>query len=309
VSPNGNLVFVTNKNSDSVSVYNAASGNPTIVTTVLLAAGAQPTGIAYSPNGGQVFVANRGNNTVTVLDGASFGVVSTPNLVNLQAPLGIAINSRGSTAYIAQLSPPGVREIGGLRVVTVLRTGNGIGEVRSSDSRILCGTACQAEFPQGTVTLTASPGSSSSFGGWSGDCNGFSTTVNFNLTTNATCQAHFNSVAPPPSQQTQGQQPGCFIATAAYGSDMAREVAVLRQFRGEWLMTNAAGRAFVRMYYRNSPPVADLIRESDGARAAVRGVLLPIVWSIENPAAALSFFLFSLLLGAGLRLRSRAARP
>jgi hypothetical protein len=256
-----------------------------------------------------VFVANRGNNTVTVLDATSFGVVSTPNLVNLHAPLGIAINSRGSTAYIAQLSPAGVREIGGLRVVTVVRAGNGIGEVRSNDSRILCGTACQAEFPQGNVTLTAFPGSSSTFGGWSGDCNSASTTVTFNLTTNATCHAFFNSVAPPPSQQTQGQQPGCFIATAAYGSDMAREVEVLRQFRGEWLMTNAAGRAFVRFYYRNSPPVADLIRESDGARATVRGALLPIVWSIENPAAALSFFLFSLLLGAGVRLRSRAARP
>jgi len=308
VSPNGNLAVVTNKNSDSVSVYNAASGNPTIVNTIGVGAGAQPTGIAFSPNGGQVFVANRGNSTVTVLDGGSFAVISTPNLVNLQAPIGIAINSRGSTAYIAQLSPAGVREIGGLRVVTVVRGGNGIGEVRSNDSRVLCGTACQAEFPQGVVTLTAFAGSSSTFGGWSGDCSGSSTTTNFNLTTNATCQAFFNSSAPPPSQQTQGQQPGCFIATAAYGSDMAREVQVLREFRGEWLMTNAAGRAFVRFYYRNSPPVAELIRESDGARATVRAVLLPIVWSIENPAAAAAFFLFSLMLGAGLRVRTRAAR-
>jgi hypothetical protein len=120
-----------------------------------------------------------------------------------------------------------------------------------------------------------------------------------------TCVAVFTSNSAPPSQQNQQN---CFIATAAYGSDMAREVQVLRQFRGEWLMTNAAGRAFVRFYYRNSPPVADLIRESDGARATVRAALLPIVWSIENPAAALAFFFCSLVLGTGLRLRSRAAR-
>jgi YVTN family beta-propeller protein len=299
VSPNGNLVFVTSKGSNTVHIYNATTGN---LVNPAVTVGTEPTGIAIAPSGGQVFVANRASSTVSVINAASFGIVNTPNLVNLQAPVAIAINPRGSTAYVAQLSPAGVREIGGLRVVTIVLAGNGIGSVRSSDSQIICGTACQAEFPQGDVTFTASPASGSRFTGWSGGCSGVSVDTTFNLMANTTCTATFTSNTPPPSQQ-QPPQDGCFIATAAYGSDMASEVQVLREFRGRWLMTNAPGRAFVGFYYRNSPPVAELIRDRDGARAAVRVALSPLVWSIEHPMAALSLAAFCLMLGAGVRTR------
>jgi len=301
VSPDGTQVFVTNKDSDNVNVYDGTNivGNVTV--------GNEPTGIAFAPGGGQVFVTNRAASTITIINAASLGIIPAPNLTVLQAPLAIAINSRGTTAYIAQLSPAGALEIGGLRVVTVVLSGTGIGSVRSSDSRISCGTACQAEFPQGDVTLTATAGGNSSFGGWSGGCSGFSSSTTFNVSANTTCFATFNANTPPPSQQNQQQQ-GCFIATAAYGSDMAREVQVLREFRGRWLMTSEPGRALVRFYYRNSPPLADLIRERDGARAAVRAALMPVVWSIEHPAAALWLAGFCVLLVMGWRAKVRTDR-
>lgn len=62
--------------------------------------------------------------------------------------------------------------------VEVIVGGSGTGTVRSSDRVIECSSAdgtCRHEFPRGTrVTLTASPGSSSTFDGWSGSpvCNG-----------------------------------------------------------------------------------------------------------------------------------------
>ncbi len=66
----------------------------------------------------------------------------------------------------------------------------------------------------------------------------------------------------------------CFIATAAFGSPMAKEVYILRDFRDTYLMPTRLGRAFVAFYYRTSPPVADFLREHAMLRSAVRGTLL-----------------------------------
>ncbi len=70
---------------------------------------------------------------------------------------------------------------------------------------------------------------------------------------------------------------GCFIATAAYGSSMASQVKLLRQFRDKFLLTNVIGKSFVHLYYTYSPPVADFIAEHDNWRAIVRLSLLPVV--------------------------------
>ena len=62
----------------------------------------------------------------------------------------------------------------------------------------------------------------------------------------------------------------CFIATAAYGTPLHEDIDVLRDFRDEYLMTNPIGRAFVKMYYTTSPPVADVISENEYLRMIVR---------------------------------------
>ena len=72
---------------------------------------------------------------------------------------------------------------------------------------------------------------------------------------------------------------GCFIATAAYGSALAPEVATLRQFRDTRLKPNRAGQLFVRLYERFSPPLANWIAPRRTARVWVqRLVLTPLVW-------------------------------
>jgi len=69
----------------------------------------------------------------------------------------------------------------------------------------------------------------------------------------------------------------CFIATAAYGTPMAQEIQVLREFRDEYLLTNSPGRGLVDVYYRVSPPIAEFITEHPGLKPAVRAGLLPVV--------------------------------
>ena len=69
----------------------------------------------------------------------------------------------------------------------------------------------------------------------------------------------------------------CLIATAAYGTPMAKEVQVLRDFRDGYLLTNPAGKAFVALYYGVSPPIARSIDEHPGIKPIVRAVLEPAI--------------------------------
>jgi hypothetical protein len=70
---------------------------------------------------------------------------------------------------------------------------------------------------------------------------------------------------------------GCFIATAAYGTDTARQLDILREFRDEVLLRNGLGAKFVSFYYRTSPPIASFISQHEVLRTLVRvGLVDPI---------------------------------
>ena len=70
---------------------------------------------------------------------------------------------------------------------------------------------------------------------------------------------------------------GCFIATAAFGSSMAKELDALRAVRDRALLTNPLGKLAVASYYAMSPPIARAIASDDRLRAGVRALLRPIV--------------------------------
>ena len=90
-----------------------------------------------------------------------------------------------------------------------------------------------------------------------------------------------------------GNSSTCFIATAAFGSPMAREVGVLREFRDDVLLPHAAGRAAVAAYYRIGPAFAGVIARSETLKALVRTGLAPMIWlaSRSRGHAALTFYL------------------
>jgi len=96
---------------------------------------------------------------------------------------------------------------------------------------------------------------------------------------------------------------GCFIATAGYGSYFDPHVKVLRDFRDKYLLHNELGRFFVDVYYENSPSIAKKIAHNDLAKASVRMLLMPIVYTIEYP-----YLLLLVLLMFGVIHRMQTAQ-
>lgn len=94
----------------------------------------------------------------------------------------------------------------------------------------------------------------------------------------------------------------CFIATAAYGTPMADEIVVLRNFRDAYLLNNAMGTAFVDTYYRASPAIAEVVADHPSAAQAVRLALVPAIVlsriALASPGIVLAGLLPILLVGA-----------
>jgi|GEM_PF-550644 len=107
--------------------------------------------------------------------------------------------------------------------------------------------------------------------------------------------------APAATSSGGGGGGGCFIATAAYGSYLHPQVRLLRDFRDHCLLTNAPGRAFVALYYRFSPPLAEIIARHESLRTLTRLLLTPVVMAVAHPVMAGA----ALLLAAGLYIPVR----
>jgi len=79
-------------------------------------------------------------------------------------------------------------------VLTVSPAGNGQGTVTSTPAGIDCGDDCNQPYDLGTnVTLTADPGQSSTFGGWSGACGGSGLTCSVVMNASKSVTATFVS--------------------------------------------------------------------------------------------------------------------
>lgn len=82
-------------------------------------------------------------------------------------------------------------------------------------------------------------------------------------------------------RESSKSNPFCFIATAAYGTPLAPEINILREFRDEKLETGYIGPLLVNAYYKISPPIADFIKRRELLRTITRFFLNPIIFVIK----------------------------
>ncbi len=79
------------------------------------------------------------------------------------------------------------------------------------------------------------------------------------------------------ADRAYGEVDACFVATAAYGTAMANDVALLRRFRDAALRQTVLGELGVEVYYTFGPALAGVVGESDMLRNVVRDLLAPII--------------------------------
>lgn len=99
---------------------------------------------------------------------------------------------------------------------------------------------------------------------------------------------------------------GCFIATAAFGSPLMKQVEILRQFRDKYLLTNVWGKKFVSWYYSNGPVAANYIKDKPLAKVAVQAALYPFIgFSFLLIYGYMPFVIIGFLLSMLIYLRLR----
>lgn len=79
--------------------------------------------------------------------------------------------------------------------------------------------------------------------------------------------------------------PRCVIATAAFGSELAAPVQLLRDFRDNEIRSTILGSAFMNAfnnwYYSWSPPVARAIATNELAKTVARGLITPLIGALH----------------------------
>src|SRR5262249_29582243 len=94
VSPNGTRIYVTNFNSNTVSVINPATN--TVIATIPVGSG--PEGVVFSPDGTRAYVANSVNNSLSVIDTTTNSVINTVAVGALPIFPGICSNANALLA-------------------------------------------------------------------------------------------------------------------------------------------------------------------------------------------------------------------
>lgn len=285
VTPDQAYLYVTNYGDDTVSVI---SLNNFAVNTITVGDG--PYGISVTPSGAFVYVVNQLDGTVSVIDSDPYS--DTYNTVIKTVAVG---NSPvGFGQFIGGKPPSAPSSLGAtlestyaIKLTWLDNSDDELG-YKILRRKYITGTYYQiATVDKDTTSYIDS---------------GLGTSSNYYYKVVAYSYAGYSYSNE--AYATTGDDSGCFIATAVYGSPMETHVKTLRDFRDRFLTTNSPGKSFLHLYYRYSPPIAHYIEYHNILRFIIRWTLLPVVWISElflyfGPVLALAILFISIFIIIG----------
>lgn len=257
ITPDDRFAYVTNTDDDSVSVIDLA----TRTVTATIPVGDGPMGVAVTPNGSYVYVVNNLAGNVSVIATADNSVL--PEVI----PVGAS-----PVAFGRFIGGPRPAAPTNLRALLLTDTAIALTWTDNASDELGFRVERKKYVQGGFATIATLGPDATSYTDQSLDAN-----ANYYYRIRAYNDEGSSDYSQVSYATTAAEESGCFIATAAYGSKLEPQVRLLREFRDQFLTGNLLGRAFVRFYYENSPPLARYIAEHDSWRLAVRCCLLPLV--------------------------------
>jgi peptidyl-prolyl cis-trans isomerase B (cyclophilin B) len=88
-----------------------------------------------------------------------------------------------------------------------------------------------------------------------------------------------------PTENSEKNNGGCLIATAAYGTELASQVQFLREIRNNVVFETNAGATFMtgfnQFYYSFSPTISDWERQSPAFKEAIKVAITPLLTTLS----------------------------
>ena len=295
VNPAGTKSYVTNYFAGTAGTVSVIDLSTNLTVGDPIPVGNGPIGASIDPLGAKVYAVNSMSGTVSVID-TETNRVTTSIIVGgnpsasskiIEAPPMVVSTSPAADAKLvatnAAIKATFTKDMDASTISTVTFTMNG-------------GVTGSVTYDPTTKTATFTPSASLAE----------TTTYTATITTGVKDSKGINMVEDftwkfTTTKADSGLSVECFIATAAYGSPLDTHVAVLRNFRDKYLLTNPIGKIFCQFYYRHSPPIADFIRQHERLKTVTRWVLEPIIYVIEYPFT----LVLIAIVGAGLRISRR----
>jgi YVTN family beta-propeller protein len=295
--------------------------------------GNDPRCVAVTPDQGYLYVTNYADNTVSVIDLSAFSVTETIDVGN--GPYGISVTPSGAFVYVVNQSDGTVSVIDAdyysdtyntvIKTVDVGNSPTGFGNFIGGKPPMAPSSLEATQESTYTIKLTWRDNSDDELGykifrrKYIGGVyyqiatvdkdttsyidSGLDVTSNYYYMVAGYNHAGYSDFSNEAYAAT-GDDSGCFIATAVYGSPMETHVKTLRDFRDRFLTTNSPGNSFLHLYYRYSPPIAHYIEYHKILRFIIRWTLLPVVWISElflyfGPVLALAILFISIFIIIG----------
>jgi YVTN family beta-propeller protein len=150
LNADGSLLFVSNAESNTVSVINTHSF--TVVATIPV--GNYPSAMAMSPDGTQIYVCNTRSNSISIINTSTLQVENTIN--TSQGPTGVSFSPDGSVAYVTTTSRIASFYVINTATQSVARTISGFSATQALGNLISPEQTCTGKPVTFTITVIPS---------------------------------------------------------------------------------------------------------------------------------------------------------